>query len=52
MKKVLLSVAVVAFAMSFTSCKKCKDCSFLSSTSVEYCGDELKVVESAGYDCK
>jgi len=52
MKKVLLSVAVVAFAMSFASCKKCKDCDFGGLATVEYCGDELKAAELAGWDCK
>lgn len=51
MKKVLLSVAVVAFAMSFASCKKCKDCTFLGSNSIEFCGDELKAAELSGYNC-
>jgi hypothetical protein len=51
MKKVMLSVAVVAFAMSFTSCKKCKDCDLLLTT-VEYCGDDLKAAEAAGLSCK
>lgn len=51
MKKVLLSVAVVAFVMSFTSCKKCEDCSILGSASVEYCGDELDAAKLAGFNC-
>jgi hypothetical protein len=51
MKKVILSVAVVAFAMSFASCKKCEDCSILSSTPVEYCGDELDAAKLAGFSC-
>jgi hypothetical protein len=50
MKKVLLSVAVVALAMSFTSCKKCKDCT-LGTTTQEFCGDELKAAEIL-WDCK
>jgi len=53
MKKVLLSVAVVAFAMSFTSCKKCKDCSSLGVSLGELCGDDLKAAESNPFvECK
>ena len=53
MKKLLFVAAIAAFA----SCKKCEDCtvtitvggSSTSSTTEEYCGDDLDAVkESAG----
>jgi len=59
MKKVLLSLAVVAFAMSFTSCKKCVECTHSTLSDDEFC-DGSKVLrdaykagmESSGYNCK
>jgi len=61
MKKVFLSLAVVAFAMSFTSCKKCVECTHSSAffSDTEYCSgnkssrDSYKAAqEFAGYTCK
>jgi hypothetical protein len=58
MKKVLLSVAVVAFAMSFTSCKKCVECTHPTLGTQENCeGNKTSRdlwqsgMEFSGYTC-
>ncbi len=51
MKKVLLTLAVVAFGFSFTSCKKCEDCSFIGEPAQEYCGDDLDAAKALGATC-
>ena len=41
MKKVLLSAAVLAFAFSFTSCKKCGSCSVAGVEGTEICKGDV-----------
>lgn len=59
MKKSSLVVAVAFMAaLTFTSCKKCKDCSqdvtggTVDTPPEEYCGDDLKEKEATpGWTC-
>ncbi len=51
MKKLVL-FAVVLGAVSFTSCTKCKDCSYASISVGEQCGTTLETYEAAGYTCE
>lgn len=58
MKKVLLFVAVVGFAASFSSCKKCVECTHDSLGTEEYCeGNKAQRdtwksgMELSGYNC-
>lgn len=45
MKKVILSLAVVAMALSFTSCKKCGQCVESDGyTSAEICQKDNKII--------
>lgn len=41
MKKVLLTAAVLAFAFSFTSCKKCGNCVVSGVEGSEVCKDDV-----------
>lgn len=49
MKKVILSLAVVAMGFSFTSCKKCGKCVYENGidSGVEYCQKDSKVLYDA-----
>ncbi len=55
MKKLLFAAALVA-VFAFSSCKKCKDCTYIvlgtTTVATEYCGDELDRAEAVGFDCK
>ena len=52
MKKVGILLVVMAF-IGFNSCEKCAECHYdMGGTEVElgeYCGDDLKAIEDAGY---
>ncbi|MCH8330796.1 MAG: hypothetical protein IH946_05365 [Bacteroidetes bacterium] len=56
MRKVLPILALVVFALSFTSCKKCEDCTYtilgITTTPEEFCGDELDAAKDSGWDCE
>jgi len=47
MKKVLTILAIAAFAFSFTSCKKCIECTIvaggITTSSQEYCGKKSEI---------
>lgn len=58
MKKVMLAAAVVAFGLSFTSCKRCVECTHPILGSTEFCDgnktqrDNYKTsMELLGYNC-
>lgn len=59
MKKFLLVMAVVASAASFTSCKKCVECTHsVYGDTDEFCGGDAiqrdvykSSMESSGYTC-
>lgn len=51
MKKVILSLAVVAMGFSFTSCKKCGKCVYESGVDgMEFCQKDSKVLYDAAKD--
>ncbi len=59
MKKIVLVLSVIALSASFTSCKKCVECSHPSyGDTDEYCGGDAfqrdiykSGMEASGYNC-
>lgn len=48
MKKLFVAFALVAFAASFTSCKKCGKCVYSNGTEgAEFCQNDSKIIYDA-----
>jgi hypothetical protein len=60
MRKIIFNltfiVSILILACSFTSCRKCKHCTWSANGTVvlsgEFCGKDLKEAEDTGGDCK